>query len=323
MRRYRQPEHPIREVDGKAIKRCIKCEEDKETTEFYTAYGRITPRCKVCHMKGHCERSRRKNPKPWGGRYSREDLATKTKRQIDEERGWKVCTGCEEQAPLAEFEFDKRWQVYGTKCHECQRLKTQGYRDAHRDSVRANGRRYLKARKQLPEVVKQISEQKRRYHKANALSCRMSCAIRESLNGGKRGRHWEDVVGYTLEELEAHIGARFTEGMTWASFKEGEIEIDHVLPKELFSFETEQDPQFKACWAISNLQPLWGRDNAIKNDFLDDGRRAHTLTDDEKRVYLVSKGYGYLFDEVKDPSPPESPRQDTSASPESSGQQAA
>lgn len=33
-------------------------------------------------------------------------------------------------------------------------------------------------------------------------------------------------------------------------------EIDHIIPLNLFSYETEQDEQFKICWSLINLRPL-------------------------------------------------------------------
>jgi hypothetical protein len=39
-----------------------------------------------------------------------------------------------------------------------------------------------------------------------------------------------------------------------------------------FKFETPEDPDFKACWALSNLRPLWSTDNIRKSD-----KRTHLL----------------------------------------------
>lgn len=32
--------------------------------------------------------------------------------------------------------------------------------------------------------------------------------------------------------------------------------IDHIKPISLFKYETAEDPEFKKCWALDNLQPL-------------------------------------------------------------------
>ena len=33
-------------------------------------------------------------------------------------------------------------------------------------------------------------------------------------------------------------------------------EIDHIIPLNLFNYESEQDEQFKICWSLANLRPL-------------------------------------------------------------------
>jgi len=91
---------------------------------------------------------------------------------------------------------------------------------------------------------------------------RMSAVVRASLGDTKRGRSWEVLVGYTRAELMEHLEARFTAGMTWANA--GDWHIDHIIPRAAFSFASEQDSEFRACWALSNLQPLWALDNLRK-----------------------------------------------------------
>ncbi|MEK6884041.1 MAG: hypothetical protein AABY22_30710, partial [Nanoarchaeota archaeon] len=98
-----------------------------------------------------------------------------------------------------------------------------------------------------------------------------------SLVNGKEGRSWRSLVPYTLEELKRHIESLFTEGMTWERLINGEIHIDHVMPRRFFYFTTFKDEDFKKCWALSNLQPLWAPDNCSKGDKLPDGTRARDL----------------------------------------------
>lgn len=76
---------------------------------------------------------------------------------------------------------------------------------------------------------------------------------------------WVDCVPYTLKELMAHLEAQFRPGMTWDNY--GPIwHIDHIRPISWFSFESKEDPQFRECWALSNLQPLFKHENLSKSD---------------------------------------------------------
>lgn len=70
------------------------------------------------------------------------------------------------------------------------------------------------------------------------------------------------LLGYTIEELMSHLEKQFTEGMTWDNY--GEWHVDHKIPMTSFNFESVDDPEFKECWALVNLQPLWELDNLSK-----------------------------------------------------------
>lgn len=70
------------------------------------------------------------------------------------------------------------------------------------------------------------------------------------------------LLGYTLEELMNHLESLFTEGMTWDNY--GEWHVDHKIPMNSFIFESIEDSEFKLCWGLNNLQPLWGPDNLSK-----------------------------------------------------------
>jgi hypothetical protein len=78
------------------------------------------------------------------------------------------------------------------------------------------------------------------------------------------GRPWEALLGYTRDELAAHLERRFIEGMSWSNMEKWHI--DHIVPVASFSFQAPDDPEFKACWMLSNLQPLWAKDNIRKSN---------------------------------------------------------
>ena len=92
---------------------------------------------------------------------------------------------------------------------------------------------------------------------------RMSQSIREALRGAKRRCKWEDLLGYSVDELKAHLESQFTEGMTWEQFFGGGIHIDHLIPRMNFKYISSNDLQFKQCWALSNLRPIWPKENSV------------------------------------------------------------
>jgi hypothetical protein len=66
-----------------------------------------------------------------------------------------------------------------------------------------------------------------------------------------------------VKELKAHLESQFTEGMTWDEFFDGRIHIDHIIPRMNFNYTSPNDLQFKQCWALSNLRPIWPKENAV------------------------------------------------------------
>lgn len=94
----------------------------------------------------------------------------------------------------------------------------------------------------------------------------VSEGVRRSLNGNKVGRSTFDLLRYTPAELHEHIERLFSPGMTWENY--GEWEIDHKNPMSAHNFTTHEDIDFKRCWDLSNLQPLWRRENRSKGDKL-------------------------------------------------------
>jgi 5-methylcytosine-specific restriction endonuclease McrA len=128
-----------------------------------------------------------------------------------------------------------------------------------RQCIQKNRSRYLQQRREHYQRL--LNSPNKLSH---ALNARMRVGINRSLRGMKAGRHWESLVGYTLNQLKQHIETLFTSGMTWEGFQCGDIHIDHIIPLDFFSFQDTNDPEFHMAWALSNLQPLWKIDNIRK-----------------------------------------------------------
>ena len=80
----------------------------------------------------------------------------------------------------------------------------------------------------------------------------------------KKCRHWETLVSYTLKELKQNLENQFKEGMNWQNM--GKWHIDHRRPISNFNFTSYEDEDFKKCWGLDNLQPLWAKENLSKNN---------------------------------------------------------
>lgn len=101
---------------------------------------------------------------------------------------------------------------------------------------------------------------------------RLDNLMRDAINRHGNSPTVVSVCGYRIADLVAHLERLFVDGMDWAAFRRGEIHIDHKRPQS--SFDLSDLDQVRACWALSNLQPLWARDNLVKGAKWERGRLA-------------------------------------------------
>ncbi len=106
-------------------------------------------------------------------------------------------------------------------------------------------------------------KQNNRYHN-NKVTFNFSRRMRKSLNGIKESKSWESLVNYKLEDLKKHLEKQFKEGMSWDNY--GEWHIDHIIPVSNFIIDSVESEEFKKCWDLNNLQPLWADENIKKSN---------------------------------------------------------
>ena len=75
-----------------------------------------------------------------------------------------------------------------------------------------------------------------------------------------------DMLGYTPQDLADHLERQFVKGMTWDN--RHKWHIDHIVP--ISTAETEAD--VIALNQLSNLRPIWAKDNLAKSD-----KRTHLI----------------------------------------------
>lgn len=145
-------------------------------------------------------------------------------------------------------------------CDQCRPIIKREYEATllkDPEKVREWGRSY---RERVENAKKR---EKRKVCKVFAMNSRMGCAVRRALRDRKDGKSWEALVGYTASDLAAHIERQFTKGMGWHNMREWHV--DHIIPLVSFSYDGPCDPEFRAAWALTNLRPLWARDNMRKH----------------------------------------------------------
>jgi hypothetical protein len=148
---------------------------------------------------------------------------------------------------------------------EANKERLVAYRRGRAEQALATNREW---RENNRERVNANACKRRRDNPKLRIAARMSGRISEALHGkaSKNGRHWEDLVGYKMDDLIAHLQSKFLSGMSLANYGKGGWHVDHIIPVAAFTFSSTDDPEFRKCFALSNLQPLWEKDNLSKND---------------------------------------------------------
>jgi hypothetical protein len=168
------------------------------------------------------------------------------------------CDGCKEVEPNTGRRVGEPW----TCAHCSSAIIVQHSRMIYCDDCRT-----LQKRGALPSTRAAMAARakiRRQTDPQYALSRNIGTAIRHSLADGKGGRSWEALVGYTIADLMLHLERQFLKGMTWDRMG-SEIHVDHIIPLSKFNFTSADDPEFKLAWSITNLRPLWKRENLLKS----------------------------------------------------------
>jgi hypothetical protein len=124
---------------------------------------------------------------------------------------------------------------------------------AKRRARRSNSTNRAKQNAYQLDRVKNIPKERLRQNFASLL--------RSRLKNKKPGVF--SSVGYEIGDLMKHLESKFIPGMSWDNY--GKVwHVDHIKPNKLFKYESQEDPDFKSCWALANLQPLFAQDNLKK-----------------------------------------------------------
>lgn len=136
---------------------------------------------------------------------------------------------------------------------EERRLKAAAYYQANREKIRA---RQAAQKRSQPKSEREI------------LTNRIRSAICQTLKkrgSQKAGRSWTSLVGYTVEEMVAHLKRTLPAGWTWQDYLDGKMHLDHIIPIKVFNFRSSDDHDFKRCWALKNLRLLPEAENRHKS----------------------------------------------------------
>lgn len=161
---------------------------------------------------------------------------------------------------------DKRHHIWTSNNRERVYAIQKRWVTNHKEQANAMSNKWSRENVESARKAWSKYSQKRRSTPTGRLSQSISRLMNHSLHGRKGYQKWESLVGYDLTQLKHHLEKQFTDGMTWANY--GDWHVDHIIPISVFNFETPDDFDFKRCWSLKNLQPMWARENIIKGNRL-------------------------------------------------------
>jgi hypothetical protein len=183
----------------------------------------------------------------------------------------KECHTCKQEIELDKFPL---WKLskdgYASECKDCHNKRHKEY-CSKQEVKKQRSVYFLNYRKTHREkyLANKAKNQRRRNAERRPLDLlhnAISSKVLRQLKTGKYGKRTFEIIGYTPEELKQHLEKQFLDGMSWENY--GQWHIDHKIPKSAFNITSYDDIDFKRCWALSNLQPLWAIDNYNKRDKL-------------------------------------------------------
>jgi len=203
----------------------------------------------------------------------------------------KKCSRCEQFKPSDSNNFQKNRSTtdgLSSYCKECickwKREHSESvkqcilkWRSKNKNHIKEYNKKYLPIklekeiqwRKNNPEKAK-IKDKKKYLNSKNKqtierkISNNLLSIFRQCVRDNKGSRRWEEILGYTVNDLVNHLEKLFKPGMSWKNYGRGGWEVDHKISVSKFNFKSFSDEGFKNCWNMLNIQPLWETENKRK-----------------------------------------------------------
>jgi hypothetical protein len=152
-------------------------------------------------------------------------------------------------------------------------LRDKQYRDENRERIRQYNKQYLKSEK-AKSWRKTYRTKKIQTDIKFAINGRIRTSLRNTLANlsiYKKGSHWENILGYTSQQLIEHLETTLPEGITlnMALKQKKSFHIDHIIPISAYTITSIDDLELKKCWNYRNLRMLEASENINKANMLD------------------------------------------------------
>lgn len=219
---------------------CSKCNMEKQIEDFINMKSSI---CKECQREYNRQYY-----------YVHKSEITKKQKEYVKQHKEQIAQYQKQYVKLhkeQKAEYDK---IYYKQNKEARLNYQKQYKERNQDKV-----------KMWRELYKPVKNKNRQTNPKLRLDEAMGTAIWLSIKNNKAERPWEELVDYSLEDLIKHLELQFTPKMNWDNYGRNGWHIDHIIPKCQFNYTSPNDREFKICWSLMNLRPLWCTDNWSRN----------------------------------------------------------
>lgn len=243
---------------------CRKCNKILSIEEFYKDKNRpdgYDDICKTCKNEYQRKLKSRPDQKLKQSEHDKQHYKNNKEYHKTKSKQWRE----QHQVEIQQYS-----QQYREKNREYFLNKSKEHKLKNRKKYLKYYKNYMKTHR-----VERNQYENERYKNNPMVRLRksISASIRYSLkynncNKLKNNKKWEDLVGYDVEKLKQHLETLFEKNMTWENYgnENNKWVIDHIKPISWFKFNSCEEEEFKKCWSLDNLQPMWFNENNLKSN---------------------------------------------------------
>jgi hypothetical protein len=167
----------------------------------------------------------------------------------------KLCIKCNIEKHEEEFYIGRN------QCKKCINEKCKINYICNVESHKERHRQYNKTNKSILREKRRIYVKNER--KSNVLF-KLRQNLRRRFSRCIKLKGTEKILGCSFEQFRVHIESKFKPGMSWDNYGYNGWHIDHIMP--LSWFDVTDPNEVDKANHYTNLQPLWAKDNFIKNN---------------------------------------------------------
>jgi len=153
--------------------------------------------------------------------------------------------------------------------------KHKEYRENNKDKISKSNKEWRSkdSSKEYSRAYKR-EWQRERLAKDPAFKLRRNVSRLINFKINKNSKSSFKYLPYTVQELKAHLESQFEDWMTWDNWGKYRVDswndndkstwtwqVDHIICQADLPYDSMEHPNFKKCWALSNLRPYSAKQN--------------------------------------------------------------